>query len=248
MPHFRDGTSDAAIWENINEHNEYRLPDDMSGQFVIDIGAHIGAFSYACLERGAKVMAFEPDKENYYLLCQNIKDTKRYFMPFRYAVWGSSLSTSVKALSTYPKSGSEVNTGGSSLLFGKDKGGHKHVSVCSIEDILFNCFELYTNKIDMLKLDCEYSEWSILPGIKPAWLDKISRVYGEYHEIGGKFDALMKNSSWDQSRFNLGHSNLLFSTIDKLVDYLTSKGYNVEHFRHGESNLGMFFANKRGQK
>jgi hypothetical protein len=46
-----------------------RLPERFSpDDIIIDIGAHIGAFAYACLQRGAgRVIAFEPEPENYAL-------------------------------------------------------------------------------------------------------------------------------------------------------------------------------------
>ena len=45
----RPGTSDRDVFIANYEQNEYRLPSDMQGQVVIDIGAHIGAFTYTVL-------------------------------------------------------------------------------------------------------------------------------------------------------------------------------------------------------
>ena len=49
----RPGTNDALIYANVVTRNEYRVPDDMSGAVVIDIGVHIGTFSHLVLTRGA---------------------------------------------------------------------------------------------------------------------------------------------------------------------------------------------------
>lgn len=39
----------------------------------LDLGANIGTFSLLCLARGAKVIAFEPEPENFALMNQNLK-------------------------------------------------------------------------------------------------------------------------------------------------------------------------------
>src|SRR5678816_3862047 len=69
----RQNTWDAYIAELVIKQNEYHLPDDMSGQIVVDIGGHIGSFAIACAQRNAKLVAsFEPDRENFALLEQNL--------------------------------------------------------------------------------------------------------------------------------------------------------------------------------
>ncbi|MFA5291307.1 MAG: FkbM family methyltransferase, partial [Candidatus Paceibacterota bacterium] len=59
----RDGTSDLNIFRSINESqfNEYRLPEKFEAEdIIIDIGLHIGSFSYACATKGAgRVLGFE---------------------------------------------------------------------------------------------------------------------------------------------------------------------------------------------
>lgn len=245
MPKFRPGTNDQAIWENINARNEYRLPDDMAGQFVIDIGAHIGAFSHACLERGAKVVAFEPDRENFRLLTENVGHIKNYFLPFRYAVWGKGLSAGEDIpLSHYPCQNNEINTGGGSLLFGDIK---EFVPVCNINDVIQNCLDLYTRQIDLIKLDCEYSEWSIIYGMSLRWLNHIKVISGEYHEIAHRDTQRFPFPEMRIGGLDMNYLSTYGCTERSLVDYLANKGYDVEHFRHGQSNLGMFFATKRGQ-
>lgn len=57
----RPGTMDAGIWLEVVQNNEYRLPPQLAAtDAVVDVGAHIGGFGYACLSRGAgRVWAFE---------------------------------------------------------------------------------------------------------------------------------------------------------------------------------------------
>lgn len=44
------------------------------GQTVIDVGAHVGAYTSIAAERGARVIAVEPDRSNFELLTRNIRD------------------------------------------------------------------------------------------------------------------------------------------------------------------------------
>src|SRR5438105_3684382 len=62
----RPRTMDGDIWHSVVGHNEYRLPRRFRPtDIVLDIGAHIGAFSYAALTRGAgRVYAYEPHAGN----------------------------------------------------------------------------------------------------------------------------------------------------------------------------------------
>lgn len=43
-----------------------------AGDIVFDVGANVGAWSKLALDRGAKVYAFEPQKDNYASLVQNV--------------------------------------------------------------------------------------------------------------------------------------------------------------------------------
>src|SRR5262249_49186033 len=62
----RPGTNDDVIYNSVVTGTEYRLPDRLApDSVVIDIGAHVGAFSYLALTRGAgSVYAFEPEPSN----------------------------------------------------------------------------------------------------------------------------------------------------------------------------------------
>jgi FkbM family methyltransferase len=68
VPRFavRHGSIDADVYNLVVNLNEYALPERFArDDTVIDVGAHIGTFSYAALNRGAgSVVAVEPDPLN----------------------------------------------------------------------------------------------------------------------------------------------------------------------------------------
>jgi FkbM family methyltransferase len=52
---------DRVIADQVLRDNEYRLCEQMQGWKIVDIGAHIGSFTLACLQRGAEyVECYEP--------------------------------------------------------------------------------------------------------------------------------------------------------------------------------------------
>lgn len=73
-PHFREGTWEEAIWNSVTRQNEYRLPESFAPEdVIIDLGCHIGGFSFACLHRGAgKVFSFEASPANYATAVTNL--------------------------------------------------------------------------------------------------------------------------------------------------------------------------------
>ncbi len=74
-PFLRPDTDDADIWESVYVANEYKLPERMDGMTVLDIGGHIGSFTRACVDRGAKkVIALEPAAMNIEQFGKNVPE------------------------------------------------------------------------------------------------------------------------------------------------------------------------------
>ena len=137
------------------------------GDIVFDIGAHIGSFSVYAANKGAKVYAFEPNKENYQRLLENIQMN------------GYQNMIKVYNHGIYNKEG-EVgfsihgqNSGGHSV-----DGGPEIIRVRRIEDIIA---EENIEMINLIKIDVEGSEYEIFPGINQTTYEKIDKIVGEYH-------------------------------------------------------------------
>jgi len=162
------GTSlwNQAIYHLVVEKNEYRLPDEMTGQTVLDIGAHIGAFALACHLRGAgRIVCYEPDAENFALLEENAGD---FATCIKAAVMGDcAAAVGLRRLSDHD-AGMGRNTGRVDV-FGEPDG----TACIPIGETL-----AAHAPVDVLKIDCEGAEWEIL---QHADLTTVHRIVGELH-------------------------------------------------------------------
>ena len=144
---------------------------------VMDIGANIGTFSlYAAYCGASTVFAIEPNKEAYEVLCKNIKDNK--FDEIIYPV-NCAISDSVGQVGI-PKNSSPYNkTIEPSVVANHTSTDYDMVAADSISNFM------KTNDvkhIDLLKMDCEGAEFSILPSFSKDTWDKISKIRMEYHQ------------------------------------------------------------------
>ncbi len=175
----RPNTSDAIVQKYIWQDNEYRIPEQLNEDTrIIDVGCHIGLFSYLCWQRGArKIMAFEPCGDNYELAKLNLENTSVSLTPK--AVWRSDQSNHEQLFLTSfspmhpdgpdPVNKDTLNTGTPSV-FGEVGDSVETVSLDSL---------IGDNLIDILKLDCEGSEFPILLTSKK--LKQVRYITGEYH-------------------------------------------------------------------
>lgn len=184
---FRVGTSDKNVWESVaGPKNEYRLPDRFeSNSLILDIGGNIGAFAYACIQRGAgKVISFEPDPDNYCLfrkhLKAEIKAGKVEVYPLA-VVGGSGFSW--RTFSGVVAKDGEINHGGA-FLFTPEGGDYGLGQYIVNQPFKVPCIgigevpNISGFDIRLLKLDCEGSEWEILEFL---YLNRFQQIVGEYH-------------------------------------------------------------------
>ena len=161
------------VWLDVLTRNEYLLgPDIPADATVVDIGANSGAFSYACLRRGAgKVVAFEPgpvaDK------CQeNCSEFAGRFELVRRAVWRSD--EPVQELKLAP-SHREQHSGSMSAVL-PVKGRSITVGVIDLDTVLRSL-----ESVHILKLDCEGAEYPVL--MTCSELHRVEHILGEYHHV-----------------------------------------------------------------
>jgi FkbM family methyltransferase len=176
--HVRGGTLDAAIFEQVLcGGSEYRLPVDIQPKVIFDVGANIGAAAvyFAARYPEAKVYCFEPLPENIELLRKNVA-------PFgdRVTVIPVGLGETPGSF-TYRLSDDPANFGGGTFHnVGCADGDTVELPVTTLTDF---CREQRIDKIDVMKIDTEGAEASIIAGTPPALLADVQVVLGELHGV-----------------------------------------------------------------
>lgn len=164
----RAGIWDEDIYQSVVSENEYMI-EDFSGAVVVDIGAHIGCFSVLAHNGGARsVDAFEPNEDNFKLLKHNSRGTM--IKAHNYAVRESS-GLFCKSIQSHDIR----NTGGCPVA-----ASSAGVPTISLDEIIKS-----VGQVDILKLDCEGSEYKALLPCKD--IRKVKLIVGEYHRFDGCF-------------------------------------------------------------
>lgn len=183
----RPGTLDDFIVESVFVRNEYRLPACLPHHtVVIDIGAHIGAFALAAVDRGAQhVLAVEAVSENRVLAALNMRDEiASGQVELSFAAAAGPLRAAV-SMGPAPLHSGKVNTGGHRIAgFRSDLGATDAVRVITLDDLIRRAQGELGAAHLWLKLDCESSEWEILGTC--TLLAALDRIVGEYHEVEGQ--------------------------------------------------------------
>jgi FkbM family methyltransferase len=177
-----NAAQDMVIIRDIFEEDAYRTEviaeRIRAAQFAVDIGAHIGAFA-------ARVHALNPDCKIICCECcpENIPALRRNVGAF---------ATVVEAACSYERGPLKLmnsyspncrSTGGSTVLRAEEENpadrqyrAEPLERITTLEQLMW---PWHFDHIDILKLDCEGSEFSIL-GNTPS-LGRIAFILGEYH-------------------------------------------------------------------
>jgi FkbM family methyltransferase len=148
---------------------------------VIDIGAHIGLFTLYASQFCTKgsIFSFEPMKDNYQLLLENIKlNNLKQVKFFNLAV--SNSNDPIK------------------LFINDDESGHSMFSQSS-QNLTVNSISLKRifdeNQIEycnFLKLDCEGAEYEIIKNLPLSYFEKIDKMIIEYHMADSNPELLIE--------------------------------------------------------
>jgi len=163
---------DALTIKEIFIDNDYKVNKNKF-KVIIDIGANIGTFSILAAKKypQAKIYSYEPVKSTYNLLRQNIMLNKiSNINTFRYGVSNEKRKTALyvgnaSGLSSTTKRGKTFNI--------------EIISMVTLKDI-FDMNKI--NKCDLLKMDCEGGEYSILLKTDPKTLKRVNKYVVEYHD------------------------------------------------------------------
>lgn len=194
--HVRDteGGTDLVVLREAFEENVYDLHEDHFNRsgIMIDIGANIGAQSiFACVLGARKVIAFEPEPENFRLLRRHISMNGLPIRSHQIAVWSSA-----KMISLFPNEG---NTTSSSKVVEAHPTEVIQVQTMTLEQVLAP----YT-EVDVLKVDTEGAEYKIFKDRDVN--HKARKIVVEYHTTTTeKFGALLALLSLTHNIRVFGH-------------------------------------------
>jgi FkbM family methyltransferase len=155
------------------------------GSTVVDVGANIGTFSIRCArERECKVFAFEPNLENFGLLCRNVRlNLVSRVIPVHAAVGMDCSVRSFVSRNDHPAGSMFLD-----LCPDGISGDIEHVACLDMFSIA-----AMVQRDFVLKLDCEGAETEVLTGLS-AWLAKSFRCIMEWHNHDGwAFEDLFKS-------------------------------------------------------
>lgn len=182
------GFWDAGVQGEMNDTGYYHHQEIFGpAPVIVDVGGHIGIFSRwaaRCYPR-ARVFYIEPHPDNVAVARANLAGLENVTI-----LEGALTYESGVALRPYVPGS---NSGGSQLLprqAAPFENSCEHGAAIEVRAfILERLCEFYKiDRIDLLKLDCEGSEYSILA--KCQCLDRVDRIVGEWHKVPGvdRFD------------------------------------------------------------
>ena len=148
---------------------------------IIDVGGHIGLFMLFCEQfcHKGKIYCFEPASDNYKIFLDNTKmNNFKNVFPFNIAV--------------------SKQDGKIPLYLNDDTSGHsiflKNSNSIQVDSItLQKIFDLNNiEKCNLLKLDCEGSEYEIIDSLPESYFSMIDKMIIEYH-FAEKYPKLLTN-------------------------------------------------------
>jgi FkbM family methyltransferase len=228
MIRFRPNTMDREIWDLVSNGKEYWLPKLNNTGVVLDIGMHIGSFSYYAAMQGAlEVHGYEALKDNFELARENLSSLPQCHI-YNKAVIRSDTKIPFVFTTDFENS---YNTGSVNVLF-KEHG--RRVNTISLDDIVKPLLDRF-DEIRFIKMDCEASEFPIL--LTCNYLDRVREIQLEFHEVGGKFDGLQIPEPFKIS----GYPEF---TGEVLNNFLISKGFKTTTEGIGYGTLGKIRARR----
>lgn len=170
----RVGTPDKITVLEVWKTNEY-IDSDFGikrDDIVLDIGAHIGAFSILAAKSAAngRVFAYEPNKQNYSLLLEN----KRLNQIYNLSTFNYAVSDKKGCIELFIGKLSSMHS-----IYRKNHKGSIKVKSSTLKDV-FKTNNL--KKVDYLKIDAEGSEYNILLNAPKFILRKVDKIVIEYHD------------------------------------------------------------------
>jgi FkbM family methyltransferase len=194
--YLRNYTTDVPIYKEIIEMHKYCFIAKHEPEYIIDAGANVGmaAIYFANKYKNAKIIAIEPEGENYELLKKNTESYAN-IMAIKAALWGTSGEISLF----------DTGRGNTGFMVETDISvlrppikNLKHLTKAITVDEIMRQFNI--GFIDIIKIDIEGAEKEVFELCK-GWINKTRCIIIELHERKKKGcnRAFFKNKrSFDQ--------------------------------------------------
>ncbi|CAN5312595.1 FkbM family methyltransferase [soil metagenome] len=185
--------------------------DIKSNNIVFDIGGNIGVFAFYAATKASnvKVYSYEPFPQNAKFFEQNLNKSRLNNVTlYNQAVAGESTQRKLHVHESWIKHSLTEDSLDSNSI---------SVDCVSLNQALENFAEC-----DLLKLDCEGSEYEILYASSTETLGKIKRIVGEYHNL----DSEKKNG-------------------ESMRKFLEENGYQIDIFQTLDDNSGFICAKRQ---
>jgi FkbM family methyltransferase len=197
--YLRVNSSDIDTFYQVLFNLEYEIETYAAPKVIIDLGANIGLASIYFLNKypKSKVIALEPEKENYKLLEKNMTNYTNFFS-YNKGVWNRSAFLEIvdNGIGNWGYSVNEVL-----------QSNNNTIEAISINQIIS---DHSLTQIDVLKIDIEGSEIELFLSNYELWLPITKLIIIELHD-------------WMRE----GCSKQFFSTMVKYNFKLTHKGENL---------------------
>jgi FkbM family methyltransferase len=171
--YLRTWSPDFAVTVSIIFDAEFGSIRCAQPRVIVDAGAYIGVSSVWFARRypEAKIIAMEPDEENYALLLKNTREYKNIH-PLKAALWKANCTRALLDRHTGPWGYTISETRNATSSTDKDVQ-------CLTLGSLMKRYDV--DHIDLLKLDIEGAEKEIFPS-SATWIDKVDIITVELHD------------------------------------------------------------------
>ena len=164
---FNKKTIDGINIEIFEQRQYEKVYEVQKGNVVIDIGASYGPFTWSVLDRASKVYCFEPSKNIFEVLRDNVKNY--------------NVEVINKAIFHTSSSNEKI---GSPCIARSQKELEKLSTEELVDTISFMDFikEYNINYIDFIKTDCEGGEYYLFRDENMSFLiNNVKHIVGEFH-------------------------------------------------------------------
>jgi FkbM family methyltransferase len=180
----RPGTCDEGVVREVIESDCYglhriNLRDQPN---IVDVGGHVGSFTRLVASRwpAGKFYTYEANSNNFDIIEKNLKPLKKKATLYKGALVGKIPTNRRLVISANEK---DTITGGWGINFNETAFEELATVATQVIENFYSLSDLLVtlDKIDILKLDCEGSEFSIIHSLSDAELYKIDYIVAEVH-------------------------------------------------------------------